>query len=95
MCRAGEANPEDFGIFEWHGWDFIRGNLMRDFLALNKVVVLPWDFWTATEVPVASFTPAQMERVDHIAALTLAGNNAFEDIRTLYEENPVYHFAPS
>lgn len=93
MCRAGKANPEHFGIFQWHGWDFIRGNVMRDFLALNKVVVLPWDSWSATEIPVAEFTPAQMEQVDKIAALTLAGNGAFDEIRALYEENPVFHFA--
>ncbi|MBE0698346.1 MAG: transglutaminase domain-containing protein [Anaerolineaceae bacterium] len=91
MCRAGEANPDDFGIFQWHGWDFIRGNLMRDFLALNKVVVLPWDFWTATGSPVASLTPPQMEAVDRIAALTLAGNDAFAEIRSLYEQDPTFH----
>jgi hypothetical protein len=91
MCRAGKANPEDFGIFQWHGWDFIRGNLMRDFLSLNKVVVLPWDFWSATEPPVADFSAAQMETMDRIAALTLAGNEAFDEIRLIYTENPVYH----
>jgi hypothetical protein len=90
MCRTGLANPDDFGIFQWHGWDFIRGNLMRDFLSLNKVVILPWDFWSATEPPVADFTAAQMETTDRIAELTLAGNGAFDQICSIYADDPVY-----
>ena len=45
MCRSGQADPDTFGIFEWHGMGFVRGNLLRDFLALNKLEILPWDMW--------------------------------------------------
>ena len=41
MCRAGEQDPQKFGIFDMHGMEFIRGDLIRDFLALNKVEILP------------------------------------------------------
>jgi len=91
MCRAGQADPDDFGIFEYHGWDFIRGNVMRDFLALNNRPVLPWDCWGATEPAVAEFTPDQMAEVDHIAALSLEGNSAFDELRDIYERTPAYH----
>ena len=43
LCRSGMANPEQFGIFDMHGWWFIWGNVVRDFLALNKIEILPWD----------------------------------------------------
>jgi hypothetical protein len=26
-----------------HGIEFVRGDLLRDFLAFNKVEILPWD----------------------------------------------------
>jgi hypothetical protein len=43
-CRAGRADPDTFGIFEWKGWDFIRGDLFRDLLAFDRFEILPWDF---------------------------------------------------
>ncbi len=91
MCRQGEANPDDFGIFEWKGWDFIKGNVLRDLLSLNKVEVLPWDDWGLTSTPVAAFTSAQMALVDRMAALSLAGNDAFDEVRSLYDENTILH----
>ncbi len=91
MCRQGEANPDDFGIFEWKGWDFIKGNVLRDLLSLNKVEVLPWDDWGLTSTPVAAFTAAQMALVDRMAALSLAGNDAFDEVRSIYDENTILH----
>jgi hypothetical protein len=29
--------------------------------------------------------------MDHIAALTLQGNELFSGLRALYEENPIFH----
>lgn len=45
MCRTGRADPEKFGIFDMLGLGFVRGNLVRDVAALNKVELLPWDCW--------------------------------------------------
>jgi transglutaminase-like putative cysteine protease len=43
--RDGEEDPDRFGILDmWGAW-FIRGNAVRDFAALNKVELLPWDTW--------------------------------------------------
>jgi hypothetical protein len=94
MCRAGEVDPELFGIFDMHGLWFVRGNLLRDFLALNKVEILPWDGgWgvLAEEEPDRDLT-------DQVAALTLAGDRAFADLRATYEADnrfhPPAHFFP-
>ncbi len=42
-CRDGRADPMTFGIHDMHGLWFVRGDLVRDFLALNRVDLLPWD----------------------------------------------------
>ena len=91
MCRAGQADPDTFGIFQWKGLDFIRGNLMRDLLSLNKFEVLPWDMWSALEPPVAACSEAQLVAIDRLAELTMAGNDAFPALRAAYAENPRYH----
>jgi hypothetical protein len=43
MCRAGEADPNEFGIFDLRGLWFVVGDLLLDLAALNKVELLPWD----------------------------------------------------
>ncbi len=42
QCRGG-TDPNSFGIMDWFGLWFVRGNLLRDLLALSKVELLPWD----------------------------------------------------
>lgn len=90
LCRRGEANPDDFGIFEWHGLEFVRGDLLRDFLAFSKVEILPWDGGWGYLI---ELSPEQVEPVyalmDRVAALTLADD--FAAIRALYEEDASFH----
>lgn len=43
MCRKERADPQAFGILEISGLGFIKGNIVRDILALNKIETLPWD----------------------------------------------------
>jgi hypothetical protein len=66
-CREGEANPDDFGVFEYKGLDFVRGNLMRDILSLNKVEPLPWDFWGYLNTPVEQLLEPELRRFDQLA----------------------------
>jgi len=90
MCRAGVARPEQFGIFEMHGWWFIWGNLVRDFMALNKVEILPWDGgWGHLTTPLEAPLPdeAQLRFHDHIAALTQVGAEGFEALRAAYKQD--------
>jgi hypothetical protein len=44
-CRAGNDDPNLFGFEDSRGWWFIRNNVVRDFAALCKVELLPWDWW--------------------------------------------------
>jgi hypothetical protein len=43
MCRSGQANPDDFGIFQWHGLWFVRGYVVRDLLSLIILDLLTCD----------------------------------------------------
>jgi hypothetical protein len=88
MCRAGEADPDMFGIFDMHGIWFVRADLIRDFLSLNKVEILPWDGgWGFLK----DEKDMQAELMDHVARLTLAGDAVFEEIRTTHKNDCRFH----
>jgi hypothetical protein len=87
ICRAGQADPETFGILDMHGMWFIRGDLGRDFLALNKIEILPWDGWGILYKDEKALTDEDRTFLDHVAALTMAGDAQFAQIRSLYESD--------
>ena len=87
MCRMGNADPDRFGISDMRGRWFIWGNVVRDFLALNKVEILAWDGgWGYLTMGLNDPLPSEGEMIfyDRIAALTLAGDEGFVDIRRTY-----------
>jgi hypothetical protein len=45
QCRAGDADPASYGIFDLRGLWFVGGNVLRDLAALNNMEMLPWDAW--------------------------------------------------
>jgi hypothetical protein len=73
LARGGKANPDDFGIFQWKGMDFIKGNLLRDCLALLKHEVLPWDHWGLVEKEYNALTDSELELLDRAAEWAIAG----------------------
>jgi hypothetical protein len=88
MCRAGKADPDKFGILDMHGLWFVRGDLIRDLLSLNKIEILPWDGgWGYLVIEEQMDT----DLMDRFAALTLAGDRAFEEIRATYASEPRLH----
>ena len=87
MCRSGAADPEQFGIFDMHGLGFIRGNLVRDVAALNKLELLPWDCWGVI-LSEALDDPSDLALLDEAAALTSGDVPDWERVRALYENDP-------
>jgi hypothetical protein len=94
MCRAGQADPDQFGIFDMHGMWFIRGDLGRDFLSLNKIEILPWDGWGLLYKDEAQVTEDDRAFLDRIAAMTIDSDKAFEQIRSVYENDTRFHIPP-
>jgi len=85
LCRAGQADPEKFGIFKMRGMDFIRGDLVRDFLALNNLEILPWDGFGIINKHSTQLTEKDTILLDHIAGLTLTPDESFAEIRSIYQ----------
>ena len=87
LCRAGQADPEKFGIFKMRGMDFIRGDLIRDFLALNNHEILPWDVYGLISKHGSQLSAEDISLLDHIAGLTLQPDESFTEITSLYKSN--------
>lgn len=91
MIRRGEADPKCFGIFDMHGVAFVRGNVVRDFLALNQIELLPWDMWGWMEDNDQDAAAKDADGVDHMAALSLGGDETFAQVRALYQSDTRLH----
>lgn len=98
-CRSGEADPQTFGIFDMRGMGFVRGDLIRDFMAFNKVEILPWDGgwgYLAAETEEAAAYPL----MDRVAALIMdwdieqAAPDVFPKLRAHYETDPGFNTWP-
>ncbi len=89
LCRSDGADPERFGIGDLHGLGFVRGDLVRDFLALNKVEILPWDHGWGH---LSGQDEAAYPLMDRIARLTMTPDESFDEIRALFAADP--GFAP-
>ena len=90
QCRSGRGNPDNFGLSYLpglHGLWFIAGNVVRDFASLNRMEMLPWDVWGAMVRPDEPLKDEQLEFFDKIAALTLAPDSSFKELRSLYESD--------
>ncbi|MFQ6100040.1 MAG: transglutaminase domain-containing protein [Anaerolineae bacterium] len=94
MCRAGQADPDSFGILDMHGMWFIRGNLVRDLVSLNKIEILPWDHWGLMSKEEQDLSAEDMALLDRIAELTVAvatDDGAFHEVCALYETDARLH----
>lgn len=87
-CRAEEADPDAFGIFDMHGWWFIQGNVVRDLLSLNKLELLPWDGWGRMVSPGRSLSAEDLTFTDRIATLTVEADRHLEEMRSLLASDP-------
>ncbi|HZN13085.1 MAG TPA: transglutaminase domain-containing protein [Acidimicrobiales bacterium] len=73
-CRQAAADPSLFGsddLFgdgEQRGWWFLLNNVVRDYAALCKVELHPWDWWG---LMTADASDRPFELIDEIAALTV------------------------
>jgi hypothetical protein len=88
-CRASQADPSRFGIeFEkLRGLWFVAGNLVRDLASLNKVEMLPWDFWGAMPRPNETLAEPSLEFFDRIADRTRTPDDDPAALRALYEDD--------
>jgi hypothetical protein len=68
-CRGGD-DPARYGIFQLRGWDFVKGNVVRDVCALAGRELLPWDCWGLALEEKARTDRAALARLDEVARAT-------------------------
>jgi len=89
MCRSGRADAAAFGLthINLSGLGFVEGNVIRDLASLNRMEMLPWDVWGMMDIDEAALTDEKRALIDRIAALTLAGDEKFGEVREIYESD--------
>jgi Transglutaminase-like superfamily len=84
LCRKGEADPDTFGLapeLPWpRGMDFVRGHVIQDLAALNKVELLLWDVWGLMLADAGT----DLALLDEVAERTQV-QDGFADLRRLYD----------
>lgn len=79
-----QTNPDNFDIFDMHGMWFIRGDLVRDLVSLNRIEILPWGGWGLISKKEQELSADDMALLDRVAELTVAiadDDAAFHEVR--------------
>jgi hypothetical protein len=95
LCRSGQSDAEKYGILDMHGLWFIRGDLVRDFLALNRLEILPWDTFGLISKHDSQLSETDLALLDKIAGLTLQPDEAFDEILAIHANTPDLRMPPA
>lgn len=89
-CRAGEADPERFGLstINESGLWWVAANLVRDAASLGGMEMLPWDVWGAMPEPGDAIPEADVELFDRIATMTVDAGDDLATLRELVASDP-------
>lgn len=98
-CRAKLVDPKRFGIFNLRGLDFVKGDLIRDFLALNKIEILPWDNFKLIAKPFRDMPSPDKDLIDRLAHISTGEGQDFVLLRAAFVTHqtrllPEYFFKP-
>jgi excinuclease ABC subunit A len=90
LARAGKVRSDLFRYSgRWKGFPCIRGNLLHDFQALNRLELGLFDYWDDLHVkPETSMTVEDKALLDRIAALTVDPEATFEEMRLTFDSLP-------
>jgi excinuclease ABC subunit A len=89
-CRSGEERIDLFRHNAgWRGWPMLRGNLLHDFQALNKLEMGLFDYWDDLHMkPESAMTAGDRALLDRIARVSQDPDATFDEMCTLFEELP-------
>lgn len=92
LCRAGKLDPDKCGLFDpphFKGMWFIRDDMIRDFMALNKVEIQPWDCNEIMKYADEPLPEAKCKLWDEVAELTATADERFDEMRKRYESDSI------
>ena len=81
LCRAADGDPSRYGNHVLWGWDELRGSLVNDVGALNKVEVPEWDWCDLIDVNPRDLPDAAAD----LMLDSFAGASSFEELLLAYE----------
>jgi transglutaminase superfamily protein len=106
LCRSGKVqadrfgiggDPKRYGLATLYGLWFVRGQLLRDFAALNKVETVPllirleqhrdWSSWRLVGAADDDITEQDLALLDQVADIAAAATS-LADITSLYTTYP-------
>jgi hypothetical protein len=94
-CRNQEADPKNFGFLpDYTGLWYVKGHLARDIAALNKIEMLCWDYWGIFERRDSDLPDDDLELLDKVVILSLAGNEALGELHSLYRQDMRLRVSP-
>jgi hypothetical protein len=88
LYQSGAIDPSWYGVTASSGMTgapVIRGGLIQDLAALNKMELLCWDCWGLMLTDMAAYTHTEWSLLDQAALLTQSGNDDFVGMRIFYE----------
>jgi hypothetical protein len=88
LCRAGREDPQRHGNHVLWGWDELRGSLVNDVGALNKVEVGEWESWCDKIAIESKDQPnaALDSYLDTLAAM-VSDDGALDELRRVFRED--------
>jgi hypothetical protein len=78
----------------YRGAGFIRNYVVQELAALNKMEMLLRDSWGFMERPLEQMTDAELALFDRVAALLCSGDEAWPELRAIYEHTPRFTVPP-
>ena len=91
LCRSGASHSPAYGNGELWGWDELRGSLINDVAALNKVEVAGWDWCDRLRVEPLD---QPHEELDKSLDLLAAAAGSVDDIRKCSDLYPEFQPPP-
>jgi len=88
-CRAGEEDPNQFGIFDLRGLFFITSSIAQDLASMNKIELLPWDLCGVTQAYGPEWQPTDAELAQLDALAELVCEDDFDQMRKRFAEPDV------
>ncbi len=88
LCREGHGDPARHGNHVLWGWDELRGSLINDIGALNKVEVGEWSWCDRIDVEHRDRANAALDvQLDSLARM-VSSDAAFNELARSYQRDP-------
>jgi hypothetical protein len=90
LCRGGASQSATYGNGELWGWDELRGSLINDVTALNKVEVAGWYWCDRLQVEPLDQPHDELDKSLDVLARHAAAAESIEDLGNCFDLHPEF-----